>query len=734
MTLRNQTLTRIGLTIVGLIVVLYAASRTILMRGFDTLEQDYIRQDVGRVRSALLGKLDDLEIIVADWAPWDDTYEFVQDGNAEYIDSNLMGDTFTNFGINTMLFVDDSGQLVYGQNFDLYNEEKVPVPSSMYEYIVGDDLLTRHTVTESVATGIVLLPEGPMLVSSQPILTNDSEGPIRGAMMMGLYLDDDVVDKLAKTTYLSLTLQLDGQEMPPDFQTARSALTDDESIFIQILEPETAQDIETIAGYTLLQDIHGEPAFVMRVDTPRDIYEQGRTSVSYFAISLLAVGLVFTLVTLLLLESQVLSRLARISKDVGNISVSGDRAGRVPVTGQDELSSLASEINGMLTALQQSDVQLEERNRELARRTRYLEATAEVAQNAAAVLDPQELLSRVVALISERFGFYHTAIFLLDPDGEWAVLQAASSRGGQRLLARGFRLLVGQQGIVGYVTGRGEPRVALNVGADAAYFDTPELPDTRSEMAWPLRARGEIIGALDVQSKKAKAFTEEDVAVLHTLADQIAMALSNARLVQQLQNSLERQQRVFGELSRRAWTDALHEQPNLGYRYFQGDVVPLTGPPKSEASMPEANAQGANAQGADAQGADGETEYVEPAPELPEIALPLKVRENVIGTINVHKSGETGDWTPDEVSLLETLTDQLGVALEGARLYQEAQHRATRERLVGEVTARMRETLDVDTMLKTSVIEIRRALDIAEVEVRLDTTQTLTGQRDGGSD
>ncbi len=287
------------------------------------------------------------------------------------------------------------------------------------------------------------------------------------------------------------------------------------------------------------------------------------------------------------------------------------------------------------------------------------------------------------------------------------------------MLARGYRLLVGQQGIVGYVTGRGEPRIALNVGADAVFFDTPELPDTRSEMAWPLRARGEIIGVLDVQSEEPEAFSEEDVAVLHTLADQIAMALSNARLVQQLQQSLERQQRVFGELSRRAWADALQDQPSLGYRYLQGDVTPLTEPLERGQSTPEAN---------------GETQHSEPATELPELALPLKVRENVIGTINVHKPDDTGDWTPEEVALLETLTDQLSVALEGARLYQEAQHRATRERLVGEVTARMRETLDVDTMLKTSVIEIRRALDIAEVEVRLDTAQTLTGRRARDSD
>jgi len=187
---------------------------------------------------------------------------------------------------------------------------------------------------------------------------------------------------------------------------------------------------------------------------------------------------------------------------------------------------------------------VEERTRDLARRAHYLEATSDVAQDATSVLDPQNLLSRVVALVSERFGFDHTGIFLLDATGEWAVLTAASSEGGQRMLARGHRLRVGEEGIVGYVAGRGEPRVALDVGADAMFLDNPDFPHTRSEMALPLRVRGEIIGALDVQSEEPEAFSDEDVAVLQTLADQVATAISNARLHDQAQQEIAERKRA----------------------------------------------------------------------------------------------------------------------------------------------------------------------------------------------
>ncbi len=372
---------------------------------------------------------------------------------------------------------------------------------------------------------------------------------------------------------------------------------------------------------------------------------------------------------------------------------------------------LTQELEIQRTTLEERVI---ERTAALERRSVQLETAAQVARDAAAIRDVEQLLEETVRLVSDRFGFFHTGIFLLDEAGEYAVLRAASSEDGQRMLARGHRLKVGGSGIVGYVTGRGEHRIASDEGADVIYFDNPDMPDTRSEMALPLRVRGNIIGALDVQSKEPQAFDEEDVAVLHALADQIAMALSNARLLQQLQESLTRQQRTFGELSNRAWADTLQTQSGLSYRYTQGSVTQLT-----ELSQSEQNAREVS----------DETQHSEPAQALPELNVPLKVREYEIGTINVHKPSDAGDWTPEEMALLETMTDQLGVALESARLYQDAQRRAARERLVSDVTTRMRETLDVDTVLQTAVREMRQVLGLHDVTVRLEDTDAGSVER-----
>jgi GAF domain-containing protein len=356
---------------------------------------------------------------------------------------------------------------------------------------------------------------------------------------------------------------------------------------------------------------------------------------------------------------------------------------------------------------------VEQRTRDLARRTRHLEATAAVARDASSVLHLQRLLSRVVNLIGERFGFYHTGIFLLDPSREWAVLEAASSEGGQRMLARKHRLQVGEMGIVGYVTDQGEPRIALDVGADAVFFDNPDLPETRSEMALPLRVRGRVIGALDVQSREPEAFIEEDVAVLQTLADQVAVAISNARLFQRAQESLEAERRAYGELSRQAWSELLRAQPELGFFRDERGITPA-----GDLWRPEMRTA-------------LRTGEITPGNGDGRLAIPIKVRDQVVGVIDGRKPDGTGNWTEDELALLETLTEQLSVALESARLHQDTQRRAARERLVADITAKMRASSDVETIMQTAVRELGRAMDVDRARVTLATDHTT--QEEAGS-
>jgi GAF domain-containing protein len=332
--------------------------------------------------------------------------------------------------------------------------------------------------------------------------------------------------------------------------------------------------------------------------------------------------------------------------------------------------------------------------RELDRRARYLTATGEVSRVVAAILDLDELLERVVTLISKQFGFYHAGIFLLDDVRTWAVLRAVSSEGGQRMLARNHRLKVGAEGIVGYVSASGRPRIALDVSEDVTWVENPDLPETRSEIALPLMVGDDVIGVLDVQSKEPSAFIQEDVTILRILADQIAVAIRNARLFRESQRSLMELQRAYGEELQRGWSQQAHEV--IGYRYTPLENQPLTS--DLEASVPK---------------------VTEPKRlEDNALAVPMLLGGNVLGTLHLQRSSER-PWTDREIRFIQKAITDIAQALENTRLLTATRQRAAQDRMLSEISGRVRETLDIDMMLQTAVREIGQVLDLEEVEVRL---------------
>ena len=360
MTLRKKTLLIIAATFLSLIAILYFASQTLLLNSFNELEEQNTRQNVERALSALSNDLSSLDATAGDWAGWDDTYAFIEDANTDYIESNLIDGTFTELKLNLMLFINPSGRTVFGKAFDLHNEEEIPVPQSLLEHLSDNNFLVAHPDTESSITGIVLLPEEPMLITSQPILTSEDEGPIRGTLIMGRYLDAAEIERLADITHLPLIMhRFTDPQIPPDFQEARLSLSEETPILAQPL------DEQSIAGYTVLKDVYGKPSLVLRVDMPRDIYQQGQETLVYRLWLIIIVGAVCGVVAMWILEKQVLSRLANLSKSVSGIGITGDLSKRVSLAGRDEISNLASGINNMLAALQKSEDELNEKAEQL---------------------------------------------------------------------------------------------------------------------------------------------------------------------------------------------------------------------------------------------------------------------------------------------------------------------------------------------------------------------------------
>jgi PAS domain S-box-containing protein len=347
----------------------------------------------------------------------------------------------------------------------------------------------------------------------------------------------------------------------------------------------------------------------------------------------------------------------------------------------------------------------------LERRTVQLRVGAEVAREAAAILDVQKLLDTAVNLISERFGFYHAGVFLVDEPGEYAVLRAASSEGGKRMLARGHRLPVGKLGIVGYVAATGEPRVALDVGEDAVHFANPDLPETRSEMGLPLKVRGRVIGVLDVQSTQEAAFSEDDIVVLQTLADQLAVAIDNARLMERTENQLRELSLLYGEYAASAWAELSSQRQALGYVYDRIDVRPADNLELPAIEM--AIAQGETVALADSQEAAGRI-----------LATPLRLRDRVIGSLAIQESDGSHSWSPGEIALIEAVSEQVALALEEARHFAETQRAAQQMRILNELAQALTTRLDVEGVLEEAYLGASRLLDTSNFYIALYDAET----------
>ncbi|MBN1580595.1 MAG: GAF domain-containing protein [Anaerolineae bacterium] len=431
-------------------------------------------------------------------------------------------------------------------------------------------------------------------------------------------------------------------------------------------------------------------------------------------------------ITILVILAQLLVapllRLTAVAQKVAG----GDLTARAQVETRDEVGSLATVLNNMTAELQETlgglEQQVQARTRDLEQRSAYLAASAEVGRAAGSILDRDELLRRVADLIRGRFGLYYVGLFLVEADAEhpgakrWAVLRAGTGEAGQKMMARGHRLPVGadSESMIGRcvatgqadILGAGEGAADATKAADAAEaarFANPDLPETRSEAALPLRSRGKVIGALTVQSVERVAFDEDTIVVLQTMADQVAVALDNAALFAEAQEALAAARRAYGELSREAWADLLRARTQWGFRYAQQSVALAERIEHPE--MLEAERTGQSVQGNSREGTI--------------LVVPIKESDHVVGTLHFHK-GESGEaWTPEQIALLETLTGQLSIALESARLYQDTQQRAAREQMVSQVSGRIRETLDLEMVLKTAAEQVRQALDAGRVVVRL---------------
>lgn len=412
------------------------------------------------------------------------------------------------------------------------------------------NLTTVHNDPDFAPTSVAVFTSAPMRALSEnetdAVLIGVNTGPSLVSMMeqIQVFWQRKGVYQI-ESGRAFLVRQPDVAYVLPRYATEVQVQT---GISIPALQVYNTEEIETqeyisLEGEEVLGSFQWLPVLdaALVIELPLETAFGGLNTLTPFMAGLLIVTVLAVSVAIPLFTNLSLRPLQELTRSVDRMA-RGELQQKVEIDRADELGRLAAAFNQMASELYSFYQSLEARVRE---RTRQIHTAAAIARDTTADRAIEELMDETVWLITDRFQYYHAAIFLLDDSKDFAVLKTASSEAGQKMLQRGYRLPVGKIGMVGQVTSTGEPLIAPDVLENSSHFANPDLPDTRSEIVIPLRRGQNILGALDVQSKELKAFSEEDILVLETMADQLAVAIENTTLIQQQTRLAERRRQML---------------------------------------------------------------------------------------------------------------------------------------------------------------------------------------------
>jgi GAF domain-containing protein len=354
----------------------------------------------------------------------------------------------------------------------------------------------------------------------------------------------------------------------------------------------------------------------------------------------------------------------------------------------EELASANAVLNHTQSELQERSVELTTANKQLENRSRKLHGIAEVARTTTSIRSYDQLLPAITRAISEQLGYYHVGLFLLDEEKQYVILRSANTPDGMRMLNRGYRVAVGGINPIGYIAQTGTPRVTRTMGEDSTFLNNLDLPESRSQIVLPLGAGDEIVGVLDIQSREVNAFSENDLSILSIMSDQITTAIKNALLYEKSQSALREANSASRQVSSQAWDDYGRTIRTKGYRYDGIKSEPLKD--VKQARM-----------------------------EADSLLIPVQLRDQTIGCLKLKAANPSRKWTDDELAMVKATADRVALALEGARLLDEAQKRATREAFLSDVATKLSTSFQLDSILRDTVEELGHTLKNSTVTFQL---------------
>ncbi|MBL8103024.1 MAG: GAF domain-containing protein, partial [Anaerolineales bacterium] len=615
---------------------------------------------------------------------------------------------FSSRPILTEVIYDDNEQTtitfanrVFGQNDEFAGILRVKYDSSVLQSIV---------VNSSKASSNALV----LLLDETYIRLADSRNPSLIQKSIAPLSPVDYLMAIENKKFLNIPLQEQTTNFT-DFENALDNASTQPFFSVDITPNIPGDDTVAVAAMQTRPWLitYSQPTSVFLAD----VQEQRQTNTVLVTVVSIIVVLIATYVARAL-TNPILS----LTKTADKIS-QGDLTARATIQSSDEIGVLATAFNSMTDQLKSTleglEERIEERTAELQKNKLELETIADVAREIAIIRDMDTLLNVSANLIKERLNYYHTGIYLVDERGEYALLRAASSVAAEKLLSSKYKLRVGKTGLVGNVTSTGQAYIASDVGLDAVHFGNPLLPDTRSEIALPLRSRSITIGALDIQANYPNAFDEQDIQTLQILADQLAAAIENAQLVQQVEGALNELTRSNRTQTQQIWQSTIDEKAIPAYEYdgLQINAIPKNIAPELLKKLKEGNPVVVSRQ--------SDRTSAELTKSTNTLLIPLTVLNQVVGVIGLEQEDASHKWTEEEIAVAQAAASRAALTLENARLLEESQRRASKERTILESTARIGSAINIDNILQATAEELERVLGDSEVVLQFTDSKKL---------
>jgi len=543
--LRWKTVILVIASVTVIVGILFATSQIIVMRGFQQVENRMTASAVEHVTGIISDRVQHLNTLNNDWAAWDDTYDFVQhpDQNQNWVKSNTPDNTFKSSELNLLLVVDLSGNLVFGKAYDLINDEEVPLPQYMDEYILSDFLLS-HANAEDAKYGIVATPAENLLLSSQPVVTSQGQGPVMGTVIMAQILDSRLIGILSGSAQAPIEVfSVNDNTLFAEYQRILASFSSGLQVVTRLV------DSKTIAGYELVKDISGQPAIMVKTTLSRDVYASGTIALRYFYITLLIVAIILGILLYFVIGSLVISRVSKIGRYVSDISVSGDLTKRLSDSGKDELARLGTDVNKMVDTLKKTQDALESKQMEAQKTNEDLVVTVhklEQKERQSKLLSEMRNLLQACATIQETPPIIMSSMKKLFPAAGGSLFLLSPSRSDLESVASwgDFPDDVSDNVFAPdacWGLRRGSVYIVENTYTEPLCPHVKHIPSL-AYTCLPLVAKSDVLGLLHIRvSESAQKQSDQNMIsdfkdMANTISEYLSLSIANIKLSESLAN------------------------------------------------------------------------------------------------------------------------------------------------------------------------------------------------------